>query len=333
MSSHVTVREALNTALDEELARDPRVVIFGEEVAQYHGAYKVTKGLHDKYGERRIIDTPITEMGFAGLGTGAALAGLVPIVEFMTMNFSMQAIDQIVNSAAKTGYMSDGAFPAQIVFRGPNGPPRAVGAQHSQCFGAWYSSVPGLKVLSPYSSEDARGLIKSAIRDPDPVVFLENEILYNKAFPLTSEAEAEDFLVPIGKAKIEREGTDVSLIAHSRAVDFALEAAEKLAADHGISAEVLNLRTLRPLDVEAIIATVRKTHRLVTVEEGWRQSGVGSEVAALAVQFAFDDLDAPIERVCSADVPMPYAKNLEDEAMADADNVVAAVLRTCARKL
>lgn len=325
-STQVTVRDALNQALDEEMAHDDSVFLMGEEVGQYQGAYKVSKGLLEKHGEKRVLDAPITEAGFTGLGVGAAMAGLKPVIEFMTWNFSMQAIDQIVNSAAKGLYMSGGQLTCPIVFRGPSGPPRGVGAQHSQCFAAWYSSCPGLKVVAPYSANDAKGLLKASIRDPDPVVFLENEILYNSTFELSDEAQSPDYLLDLGKAHIEREGTDITLISFSRGVELCLDAAKKLEAD-GYSAEVLNLRTIRPLDVEAIVKSVKKTHRLVTVEEGWRQCGVGSEIAAILFEYAFDELDAPIERVTSADVPMPYAKELEDAAMADADNVYNAATR------
>lgn len=325
------VREALREAIDEEMARDPRVFLMGEEVAQYNGAYKVSKGLWNKYGSDRVIDTPITEMGFAGIGVGAALAGLVPIVEFMTMNFSMQAIDHVVNSAAKTRYMSGGMLDCPIIFRGPNGPPRAVGAQHSQCFGAWYSSVPGLKVIAPWNCEDAKGLLKAAIRDGNPVVCLENEILYNATYPLSPEAQRNDFVIPLGKAKVEREGQHVTLVAFSRMVQTSLDAAAILEKE-GISAEVINLRTLRPLDYRTIVQSLKKTNRLVSVEEGWPQCGVGSEIIALMNEHAFDFLDAPIERVTGADVPMPYAKNLEDNAMVQVEHVVSAAKRTLARK-
>lgn len=329
-TKEVTVRDALNMALDEELARDPTVFLMGEEVAQYDGAYKVSKGLLNKYGPDRIIDTPITESGFTGIGVGAALSGLKPVVEFMTFNFSLQAIDHIVNSATRTKYMSGGQFGCPIVFRGPNGPPTSVGAQHSQCFAAWYSSIPGVKVVSPYSSEDAKGLLKSAIRDPNPVVVLENELSYNYKFPLSEEAQSEDFLVPIGKAKVEREGTDVTIVTHSRLVGQALVAADTLAKD-GISAEVINLRTIRPLDVETIINSLKKTHRIVTAEEGFAQSGVGSEICAVVMEEGFDYLDAPIERITVADVPMPYSRALEELAIPQAENIVNACRRVTAR--
>lgn len=317
-------------ALDEELARDPKVFLMGEEVALYNGAYKVSKGLYDKYGPERIIDTPITESGFAGLGVGAALGGLVPIVEFMTFNFALQAIDHIVNSATRTNYMSGGQFKCPITFRGPNGPPTAVGAQHSMCFAAWYGSLPGLKVLAPYSAEDAKGLLKSAIRDPNPVVFLENELMYNQKFILSEEAQSPDFLIPIGKAKVEREGKDVTVITHSRLVGQALIAADILAKEN-ISVEVINLRTIRPLDVETIINSLKKTHRIVTAEEGFPQSGVGAEICARVMEEGFDYLDAPIERLCVADVPMPYAKSIEDLAIPQAENIVNACRRAVAR--
>ncbi|CAN0121975.1 unnamed protein product [Ascophyllum nodosum] len=324
------VREAINDGIDEEMSRDERVFLLGEEVAQYQGAYKVTKGLYQKYGEHRVMDTPITEMGFAGLATGAAYKDLRPVVEFMTFNFSLQAIDQVVNSAAKQLYMSAGDCPVPIVFRGPNGSAAGVGAQHSQCFAAWYSSIPALKVVSPWSSEDAKGLIKAAIRDPNPVVYLENELLYGVSFPMSDEAQQEDFVIPIGKAKIEREGTDVSIVAFSRSVGTALDAAEVLAAQ-GVSAEVINLRTLRPLDYGTVIKSVMKTNRLVTVEEGWPQNGVGADISAVVTEEAFDYLDAPIERVTGADVPMPYSLNLERMAVPNKDDVVASVLRTTFR--
>eukprot|EP01100_Stratorugosa_tubuloviscum_P012571 TRINITY_DN5_c3_g1_i1.p1 TRINITY_DN5_c3_g1~~TRINITY_DN5_c3_g1_i1.p1 ORF type:complete len:370 (-),score=143.37 TRINITY_DN5_c3_g1_i1:198-1307(-) len=326
----ITVREALREAMDEEMARDSRVILLGEEVAQYQGAYKVSKGLYDKYGAKRVIDTPITEAGFTGLGVGAAMAGLVPIIEFMTFNFSMQAIDHVVNSAAKTLYMSGGQIQAPIVFRGPNGPPTSVGAQHSQCFGAWYSSVPGLKVVVPWNCEDAKGLLKASIRDPNPVVFLESEILYNHKYPLSLEAQRDDFVLPIGKAKVEKQGKDITIVTFSRMVGSSLDAA-KILAESGIDAEVINLRSLRPLDVEAIVKSVKKTNKIISVEEGWVQCGIGAEIAAVVMENAFDYLDAPLERITGADVPMPYAKNLEDNAMVQVHNIVNAAKRICFR--
>merc|ERR1712137_1227697 len=274
----ITVREALNMAIDEEMKRDENVVLFGEEVGKYQGAYKVTKGLLEKYGEKRVIDTPITEMGFAGIGVGAAMSGTRPIVEFMTMNFSLQAIDHVVNSAAKLLYMTGGTTKCPIVFRGPNGPPRGVGAQHSQCFAAWYGSVPGLKVVAPWNCDDAKGLLKAAIRDDNPVVFLENEILYNESFELSSEAQSSDFVLPIGKAKVEREGSDLTIVTFQRMVGESLKAAETLEKEHGISVEVINLRSIRPLDIDTIVQSVTKTHRLMSVEEGWPHFGVGAEI-------------------------------------------------------
>jgi pyruvate dehydrogenase E1 component beta subunit len=326
----ITVREALNSAMDEEIEADPNVFVLGEEVAQYNGAYKVTKGLWDKYGDDRILDTPITEMGFAGLATGAAMAGLRPVCEFMTWNFSMQAIDQIVNSAGKTHYMSGGSVKCPIVFRGPNGPAAAVGAQHSQCFAAWYSSVPGLKVLSPYDAEDARGLLKAAIRDPDPVVFLENELMYGVDFEVSDDVMSKDYVLPIGKAKIQREGTDVTIVSFSKGVGLSVEAAEIL-AQKGINCEVINLRTIRPLDRDTILDSVKKTGRLVTVEEGWPQSGVGSEILAQAAEDMFDYLDAPPTRVCGADIPIPYNATLEAACLPQANEIVKVVERLAAR--
>ena len=326
----LTVRDALQSALDEEMERDEKVFILGEEVGQYHGAYKVTRGLLEKYGPKRIYDTPITEAGFTGVAVGAAFHGLRPVLEFMTFNFSMQAIDHIVNSAAKTLYMSNGDISCPIVFRGPNGPAAGVAAQHSQCFAAWYGSVPGLKVLAPYSAEDARGLLKAAIRDPDPVVFLENEILYGKSFPVSEACLDKDFTLPIGKAKVEREGKDITIVSFSKMVGVSLEAAEALAQE-GISCEVINLRTIRPLDREAIVRSVRKTNRLISVEEGWPQSGVGAEIAAVAMEDCFDYLDAPMERVTGADIPTPYAENLESMSFPKVHNVINVVKRVCFR--
>jgi len=324
----MAVRDAINVAIDEEMASDKRVFVMGEEVAQYNGAYKVTKGLFQKYGGDRVIDTPITEMGFAGIGAGASYAGLKPIIEFMTFIFSMQAIDQVINSCAKQFYMSGGKINSDIVFRGPNGAAQGVAAQHSQCFAAWYGSVPGLKVLSPYSSEDAKGLMKAAIRDPNPVIVLENELLYGTDFPMSEEAMKDDFVVPIGKAKIEKAGADVTIVTFSRMVGHSLEAAAALEAQ-GISAEVINLRTIRPLDRDTIIESVKKTNHIVTVEEGWPTFGIGAEISAMMMESsAFDFLDAPLERVTGADVPMPYAKNLEVLAVPQIDNIVTAAKKS-----
>ncbi|MBT6801333.1 MAG: pyruvate dehydrogenase complex E1 component subunit beta, partial [Rhodospirillales bacterium] len=319
-STSLTVRESLRDAMAEEMRRDENVFIMGEEVAEYQGAYKVTQGLLDEFGSKRVIDTPITEQGFAGLGVGAAFGELRPIVEFMTFNFAMQAIDQIINSAAKTLYMSGGQMGCPIVFRGANGAAAGVAAQHSQCYASWYAHVPGLKVVSPYSGEDAKGLLKSAIRDPNPVIFLENEILYGQSFEVPDDS---DFTVPIGKAKIEREGTDVTIISYSIMVGLALEAAEALASE-GISAEVINLRSIRPLDIDTIVTSIKKTNRVVSVEEGWPVAGIGSEIAAITMEHAFDYLDAPVRRVCGEDVPMPYAKNLEAAVLPNLDKVVTA---------
>ena len=315
-----TVREALRDAMAEEMRGDDRVFLMGEEVAEYQGAYKVSQGLLDEFGARRVIDTPITEYGFAGIGTGAAMAGLRPIVEFMTFNFAMQAIDHIINSAAKTLYMSGGAIQSPMVFRGPNGAAARVAAQHSQCYAAWYSHIPGLKVVSPYSAADAKGLLKSAIRDPNPIVFLENELLYGQKFDVP---DTDDWTVPIGKAKVVRAGTDVTITAFSIMVGKALEAA-KMLEEQGISAEVIDLRTIRPLDTATILESVRKTNRLVTAEEGWGQSGVGAEIAMRVMEQAFDYLDAPVARVCAKDVPMPYAANLEQLMLPGPDDIVAA---------
>ncbi|MEX2643848.1 MAG: pyruvate dehydrogenase complex E1 component subunit beta, partial [Acetobacterales bacterium] len=323
----MTVREALRDAVAEEMRRDKSVFIMGEEVAEYEGAYKITQGLLAEFGARRVIDTPITEHGFAGLGVGAAFGKLKPIVEFMTFNFAMQAIDQIINSAAKTLYMSGGQMGCPMVFRGPNGAAARVAAQHSQCYARWFVHVPGLKVIAPYSGADHKGLLKAAIRDPNPVIFLENEILYGQSFEVP---EDEDFVLPIGRAKIEREGADVTITAFSLMVARALEAAEKL-AEEGIDAEVINLRTLRPLDTGTIVESVKKTNRLVTVEEGWAFSGIGSELAAVAMEQAFDYLDAPVARVAGKDVPMPYAANLERMTIPQVDDVVAAAKAVCYR--
>jgi pyruvate dehydrogenase E1 component beta subunit len=322
-----TIREALRDAMAEEMRRDPDVFIMGEEVAEYQGAYKVTQGLLQEFGDRRVIDTPITEHGFAGVGVGAAMTGLKPIVEFMTFNFAMQAIDQIINSAAKTLYMSGGQMGCAIVFRGPNGAAARVAAQHSQDYSAWYSSVPGLKVVAPYSASDYKGLLKAAIRDPNPVIFLENEMLYGH----TGEVpKLNDFIVPIGKARIARPGSHVTLVSWSMGMSYALKAADELAKE-GIEAEVIDLRTLRPMDTETIIASVKKTGRAVTVEEGWQQSGVGAEVAARIMEHAFDYLDAPVLRVSGKDVPMPYAANLEKLALPSVAEVVQAAKAVCYR--
>ncbi|QFR32455.1 pyruvate dehydrogenase complex E1 component subunit beta [Ancylobacter sp. TS-1] len=315
-----TMREALRDAMAEEMRRDGDVFVMGEEVAEYQGAYKITQGLLQEFGARRVIDTPITEHGFAGVGIGAAFAGLKPIVEFMTFNFAMQAIDQIINSAAKTLYMSGGQVHSSIVFRGPNGAAARVAAQHSQDYTSWYSHIPGLKVIAPYTAADAKGLLKSAIRDPNPIIFLENEILYGHASPVP---KLDDFTVPIGKAKIARPGKDVTLVAWSIGMNYALKGAEEL-AKLGIEAEVIDLRTIRPLDIETVIASVRKTGRAVTVEEGWSQSGVGAEIVAQLVEKAFDYLDAPVLRVTGKDVPMPYAANLEKLALPSVQDVVDA---------
>ena len=323
----MTVREALRDAMAEEMRRDASVFVIGEEVAEYQGAYKVTQGLLQEFGDRRVIDTPITEHGFAGLGVGTALAGLKPIVEFMTFNFAMQAMDQIINSAAKTHYMSGGQMRCSIVFRGPNGPAARVAAQHSQDYSAWYSHVPGLKVIAPYSAADAKGLLKSAIRDPNPIIFLENEILYGQSFPVP---RLDDYLVPIGKAKVVRPGNNVTIVAWSMGMSYALKAADELAKKH-ILAEVIDLRTIRPMDTETILASVRKTGRLVTIEEGWPQSGVGAEIAARVMEHAFDYLDAPVLRITGKDVLMPYAANLEKLALPSVAEIVDAVKVVCYR--
>ncbi|KAI1080133.1 pyruvate dehydrogenase E1 component beta subunit mitochondrial precursor [Whalleya microplaca] len=306
-----TVREALNEAMAEELEANEKVFVIGEEVAQYNGAYKVTKGLLDRFGEKRVIDTPITESGFCGLAVGAALSGLHPICEFMTFNFAMQAIDQIVNSAAKTLYMSGGIQPCNITFRGPNGFAAGVGAQHSQDYSAWYGSIPGLKVVSPYSAEDAKGLLKAAIRDPNPVVVLENELMYGVSFPMSEAAQKDDFVLPFGKAKIERQGKDLTMVSLSRTVGQCLAAAEALKKNYGVEVEVINLRSVKPLDVETIIKSVKKTHRLVSVECGFPFAGMGAEILATAMEYGFDYLDAPAQRITGAEVPTPYAQGLE----------------------
>ncbi len=326
-TTSLSVREALRDAMAEEMRRDESVYLMGEEVAQYQGAYKVSQGLLEEFGPERVIDTPITEHGFAGLGVGAAFGGLKPIVEFMTFNFAMQAMDQIINSSAKTLYMSGGQMGAHIVFRGANGAAARVAAQHSQCYASWFAHIPGLKVVSPWSAADAKGLLKASIRDPNPVIFLENEILYGQSFELPDDP---DFVLPLGRAKIERPGADVTITAFSLMVGVALEAADKLTQE-GIDAEVINLRTLRPLDTATVIESVRKTNRLVTLEEGWPVCGIGSEIAASIMEQAFDHLDAPVVRVTGADVPMPYAANLEALALPNADTVAEAVKSVCYR--
>ena len=326
--SPLTVREALRDAMAEEMRRDESVFLMGEEVGEYQGAYKVSQGLLDEFGARRVVDTPITEMGFAGLGVGAAFGELRPIIEFMTFNFAMQAIDQIINSAAKTLYMSGGQMGCPIVFRGPNGAAARVAAQHSQCFASWYAHCPGLKVVAPWSAADAKGLLKAAIRDPNPVIFLENEVLYGQSFDVPDD---DDWLVPIGKANIVREGTDVTITAFSIMVGKALEAAEVLAAK-GISAEVIDLRSLRPLDIDTILASVKKTNRFISCEEGFPFAGIGAELSAQVMEKAFDWLDAPPLRVAGADVPMPYAANLEALALPQVDTIVQAVLEVTYQK-
>jgi pyruvate dehydrogenase E1 component beta subunit len=323
----MTIREALRDAMAEEMRRDPDVFIMGEEVAEYQGAYKVSQGLLQEFGARRVIDTPITEHGFAGIGVGAAMAGLKPIVEFMTFNFAMQAMDQIINSAAKTLYMSGGQMGCSIVFRGPNGAAARVAAQHSQDYSAWYSQVPGLKVIAPFSAADYKGLLKAAIRDPNPVIFLENEMLYGHSGEVPKLA---DYVIPIGKARIVRSGSHVTIVSWSNGMSYALKAADELAKE-GIEAEVIDLRTLRPLDTDTIIASVKKTGRAVTVEEGWQQNGVGAEIAARIMEHAFDYLDAPVGRVSGKDVPMPYAANLEKLALPSAAEVVEAAKAVCYR--
>ncbi|MCP5361613.1 MAG: pyruvate dehydrogenase complex E1 component subunit beta [Hyphomicrobiales bacterium] len=326
--TEATVRVALRDAMAEEMRRDPEVFVMGEEVAEYQGAYKVTEGLLQEFGADRVIDTPITEHGFAGLGVGAAMAGLKPVVEFMTWNFAMQAIDHIINSAAKTLYMSGGQVRCPMVFRGPNGAAARVAAQHSQCYASWYAHVPGLKVIAPYTAADHKGLMKSAIRDPNPVIFLENEILYGQSFEVP---DVEDHLVPIGKAAVVREGKDVTITAFSLPVKHALDAAEELAKE-GINAEVIDLRTLRPLDTETILHSLRKTHRLVTVEEGWPFAGVGAEIAAMVMAEGFDELDAPVLRVTGKDIPLPYAANLEKLALPQVQHIIDATKQVCYRR-
>ncbi len=324
-----TVRVALRDAMAEEMRRDKEVFVMGEEVAEYQGAYKVTEGLLAEFGAQRVVDTPITEHGFAGLGVGAAMMGLKPVVEFMTFNFAMQAMDHIINSAAKTNYMSGGQIRCPIVFRGPNGAASRVAAQHSQCYASWYAHVPGLKVVAPWDAASAKGLLKAAIRDPNPVIFLENEILYGQSFDVP---EGDDVTLEIGKAAVVREGTDVTIVAFSIMVGKALEAAEQLAAE-GISAEVVDLRTIRPLDTETIIESVKKTSRCVSVEEGWPAAGIGAEIAAVIMEHAFDYLDAPVKRVAGVDVPLPYAANLEKLALPQASHIVEAVKEVCAREI
>ncbi len=326
-TQHITVREALREAMAAEMRADESVFLMGEEVAQYQGAYKISQGLLEEFGAKRVIDTPITEHGFAGLGVGAAFGGLKPIVEFMTFNFAMQAIDQIINSAAKTHYMSGGQMTCPIVFRGPNGAASRVAAQHSQCYASWYAHVPGLRVLAPWSAADAKGLLRAAIRDPNPVIFLENEILYGQSFDVP---EDPDFVLPIGKAKIERAGKDVTIVAFSIMVGKALQAAEEL-AKIGIDAEVINLRSLRPFDTETIVESVKKTNRLVSCEEGWPFAGIGSELSALMMEHAFDWLDAPVKRVAGLDVPLPYAANLEKMALPQSSHIVEAARAVCNR--
>ena len=320
-----TVRDALRDAMAEEMRRDETVFVMGEEVAEYQGAYKVTRELLQEFGPKRVVDTPITEHGFAGLGVGAAFGNLRPVVEFMTFNFAMQAIDQIINSAAKTLYMSGGQMGCPIVFRGPNGAAARVGAQHSQDYSAWYAHVPGLKVVAPYDAADAKGLLKAAIRDPNPVVFLEHELLYGESFPVP---DLEDYTLPIGKARVRRQGTDVTLVAHSRMVGFALQAAEKLAED-GIDAEVIDLRSLRPLDTDTVVESVKKTNRIVSCEEGWRFMGVGAEICSTVMNEAFDYLDAPPTRVHQKDVPLPYAANLEAMSLPGTADIIEAAKKVC----
>ena len=323
----LTVREALRDAMAEEMRKDERVFVMGEEVAEYQGAYKVTQGLLDEFGPRRVVDTPITEYGFAGVGSGAAMGGLKPVIEFMTFNFAMQAIDHIINSAAKTNYMSGGQMRCPIVFRGPNGAASRVAAQHSQNYGPWYASVPGLVVIAPYSASDAKGLLKAAIRSEDPVVFLENELLYGVSMEVP---ELDDFVLPIGKAKVVRPGKDVTIVSYSIGVGVSLEAAEKLAGE-GIDAEVIDLRTLRPLDKATVLESLKRTNRIVTVEEGWPTCSISSEIMAICMEEGFDDLDAPVMRVANEDVPLPYAANLEKMALIKADDVVKAAKAVCYR--
>lgn len=325
MTQTLTVREALRDAMAEEMRRDDAVFLMGEEVAEYQGAYKVSQGLLEEFGAQRVIDTPITEHGFTGLAVGAAFTGLRPILEFMTFNFSMQAIDQIINSAAKTLYMSGGQITCPIVFRGPNGAAARVGAQHSQCFASWYAHCPGLKVVAPYSAADAKGLLKAAIRDPNPVIFLENEIMYGRRFEVPT---SEDHILPLGQAHVIRPGRDVTLVAFSITVGMALEAADAL-QEQGIDAEVIDLRTIRPLDIDTVIRSVAKTNRLVSVEEGWPFAGIGSEIATQVCEQAFDYLDAPPMRVCAEDVPLPYAANLEKLALPSVEKIISAAKSVC----
>lgn len=330
MTQQTTIRIALRDAMAEEMRRDGDVFVMGEEVAEYQGAYKVTEGLLDEFGSERVIDTPITEHGFAGLGVGAAFAGLKPVVEFMTWNFGMQAIDQIINSAAKTNYMSGGQVRCPIVFRGPNGAASRVAAQHSQNYASWYSHVPGLKVIAPYCAASAKGLLKAAIRDPNPVIFLENEISYGHSFDVAKEVLQDDYLVPIGKAAVIRDGSDVTLISYSLQVGYCLEAAEQLAKD-GIDAEVIDLRTIRPMDYATIIQSVQKTNRCVVVDEGWPQCSVAADISAKLMEEAFDALDAPVARVNAVDVPLPYAANLEALALPTTERIISATKHVCYR--
>ncbi len=323
----LTVREALRDAMAEEMRTDDTIFLMGEEVAEYQGAYKISQGLLEEFGGKRVIDTPITEHGFTGLSVGAAFGGLKPIVEFMTFNFAMQAMDHLINSAAKTLYMSGGQMGCPAVFRGANGAAAGVAAQHSQCYASWFAHIPGLKVVLPYSGEDAKGLLKSAIRDPNPIIFLENELLYGQSFEVPDD---DGFVVPIGKAKIERNGSDVTIIAYSIMVDVALKAAKSLDSE-GIDAEVINLRSLRPLDIDTIVTSIKKTNRVVSVEEGWPVAGMGSEIAAITMEHTFDYLDAPVNRVCGEDVPMPYAHNLEAATLPNADKVITAAKAVCYR--
>lgn len=329
----ITVRESINQALREEMLRDPDVFIMGEEVAEYQGAYKITQGLLQEFGPDRVIDTPISEHAFAGIGVGAAFNSLKPIIEFMTFNFSMQAIDQIINSAAKTHYMSDGQLKCPIVFRGPNGVAAQVAAQHSQCFASWFAHIPGLKVIAPYFAADFKGLLKSAIRDPNPVIFLENEIVYGFTHDVDDEVLRDDYLVPIGKAKVVREGSDITLVTFSISVKHSMEAAEVLSSQYGINAEIVDLRTIKPLDFDAVKKSLEKTNKLITIEEGFPVVSFGSEIAARVMEEAFDLLDAPIIRVAAKDVPLPYAKNLERLALPSVDDIIETVLKVVRHKI